>query len=304
MPVNVLRPGPWTHRHLTAGGTRFHTALAGPQAPVGESGPSRPLVLLLHGFPQCWWTWRKVIEPLADAGHRVAALDLRGFGGSDRPPSGYDLVTLADDVHGVISALGHESAIVVGHGLGGHVAWLMAGRFAQTVRAIVPVGAPHPVAVRSLRGRNFSGSALQYLGFKTPFLPERTLSTTAGMERLLRSWAGPRTRDAVARSAGYYAALLARPGAARSALSSVRNLILSRAEVAALTEPVSLPVLSVQGEVDPVQPAQAYARDTHHVAGRLAQVTVRGVGHFPQEEAPAPLVDVLLPFLAEVGAAG
>jgi len=84
----------------------------------------------------------------------------------------------------------------------------------------------------------------------------------------------------------------------------VRNLILSRAEVAALTDPVSLPVLSVQGEVDPVQPAQAYARDTHHVAGRLAQVTVRGVGHFPQEEAPAPLVDVLLPFLAEVGAAG
>ena len=42
-------------------------------------------MLLLHGFPQCWWTWRKVIEPLADAGHRVAALDLRGFGGSDRP---------------------------------------------------------------------------------------------------------------------------------------------------------------------------------------------------------------------------
>ena len=93
------------------------------------------------------------------------------------------------------------------------------------------------------------------------------------------SWAGPRIRDAVARSAGYYAALLARPGAARAALSSVRNLILSRAEVAALTDPVSLPVLSVQGEVDPVQPAQAYARDTHHVAGRLAQVTIRGVTH-------------------------
>ena len=160
MPVIVNRPGPWTHRDLTAGGTRFHAALAGPEESPSTTdagglitaGPAEPLVLLVHGFPECWWTWRHVIGPLAEAGYRVAAADLRGFGGSDRPPSGYDLVTLADDVHGVIGALGYESAIVVGHGLGGHVAWLMAGRFARTVRAIVPVGAPHPVAVRSLRG--------------------------------------------------------------------------------------------------------------------------------------------------------
>ena len=86
-----------------------------------------------------------------------------------------------------------------------------------------------------------------------------------------------------------------RLAAARAALSSVRNLILSRAEVAALTDPVSLPVLSVQGEVDPVQPAQAYARDTHHVAGRLAQVTIRGVGHFPQSL--SPFMSVVSPIL-------
>ena len=76
--------------------------------------------------------------------------------------------------------------------------------------------------------------------------------------------------------------------------------MLSRAETAALDKPVAVPVLSVQGELDPVQPAQAYARDTHHVAGNLRQVTVHRSGHFPQEETPAGFVQALLPFLADV----
>ena len=105
---------------------------------------------------------------------------------------------------------------------------------------------------------------------------------------------------AVAEEAPYYAALLSRPGAAHSALEPLRNLVLSRAETAALDKPVTVPVLSVQGELDPVQPAQAYARDTHHVAGDLRQATIRRSGHFPQEETPAGFVRALLPFLADV----
>lgn len=297
MPVDVNRPGPWTHRNLTARGTRFHVALAGPEAPAGAG----PLTLLVHGFPECWWTWRHVIPALAQAGHRVAALDLRGFGGSDRPPSGYDLVTLASDLAAVVRALGHERAVVVGAGLGGQVAWMLASREPATVAAVAPVGAPHPLALRSLRGRIVSGAALQYLWLKTPGLPERSLRTTAGVERLLRSWAGPRTRQAAAEQAGFYAALMARPGAAHSALETVRRTILSHAEATCLDNPVTVPVMSVQGEQDPLQPAQAYARDTHHVAGHLRQVTVRGVGHFPQEEAPDRLIDIILPFLIEIG---
>ena len=258
MPVDVNRPGPWTHRNLTARGTRFHVALAGPEAPAGAG----PLTLLVHGFPECWWTWRHVIGPLADAGHRVAAVDLRGFGGSDRPPSGYDLVTLAQDLAAVVRSLGHERAVVVGAGLGGQVAWALPHLAPDLTTAIVPVGAPHPLALRSLRARALSGPALQ--------------------------------------EAPYYAELLSRPGAAHSALEPLRNLVLSRAETAALDKPVTVPVLSVQGELDPVQPAQAYARDTHRVAGNLRQVTVHRSGHFPQEEAPAGFVRALLPFLADV----
>lgn len=300
MPVDIRLPGPWAHRYLSAGGTRFHAAVAGPQAAVDGSEDAGPIVILLHGFPQCWWTWRRVLPPIADAGYRVAAVDLRGCGGSDRPPSGYDLVCLADDVHGCVQALGHESAVIVGHGVGGHVAWVMARRFASTIRGIIPVSSPHPVAVRSLRGRLMSGAALQYLSLTMPLLPERTLSTHAGMERLLRSWAGPRTRAAVSEAAGYYADLFARPGAARSALQTLRGVRLGHATQAALASEVEIPVLSIQGQVDPVQPAQAYARDTHYVAGRLQQVTIRGVGHFPQEEDPEALTEVLLPFFADV----
>ena len=296
MPVDVNRPGPWAHRNLTARGTRFHVALAGPEAPAGAG----PLTLLVHGFPECWWAWRHVIPALAQAGHRVAALDLRGFGGSDRPPSGYDLVTLAQDLAAVVRSLGHERAVVVGAGLGGQIAWALPSLAPDLTTAIVPVGAPHPLALRSLRARALSGPALQYVSLRIPGLAERRLRSRSALEGLLRSWAGPHTREVLAEEAPYYAELLSRPGAARSALEPLRNLVLSRAETAALDKPVTVPVLSVQGELDPVQPAQAYARDTHHVAGNLRQVTVHRSGHFPQEETPAGFVRALLPFLADV----
>ena len=296
MPVDVNRPGPWAHRNRTARGTRFHVALAGPEAPAGAG----PLTLLVHGFPECWWTWRHVIPALAQAGHRVAALDLRGSGGSDRPPSGYDLVTLAQDLAAVVRSLGHERAVVVGAGLGGQVAWALPSLAPDLTTAIVPVGAPHPLALRSLRARALSGPALQYVSLRIPGLAERRLRSRSALEGLLRSWAGPHTREVLAEEAPYYAELLSRPGAARSALEPLRNLVLSRAETAALDKPVTVPVLSMQGELDPVQPAQAYARDTHHVAGNLRQVTIHRSGHFPQEETPAGFVRALLPFLADV----
>ena len=177
MPVDVNRPGPWTHRNLTARGTRFHVALAGPEAPAGAG----PLTLLVHGFPECWWTWRHVIPALAQAGHRVAALDLRGFGGSDRPPSGYDLVTLAQDLAAVVRSLGHERAVIVGAGLGGQVAWALPSLAPDLTTAIVPVGAPHPLALRSLRARALSGPALQYASLRIPGLAERRLRSRSAL---------------------------------------------------------------------------------------------------------------------------
>jgi len=90
----VYVEGPWSHRAVSANGTRLH---------VVESGDG-PLVLLLHGFPEFWWTWREQLTTLSAAGYRAVALDLRGYGGSDKPPRGYDLVTAASDAAGLIRA--------------------------------------------------------------------------------------------------------------------------------------------------------------------------------------------------------
>src|SRR5918996_4635656 len=125
----VLVDGPWRHRDVTASGLRFH---------VAEHGPADgPLVLLLHGFPEFWWSWRHQLVALGEAGFHAVAPDLRGYGASDKPPRGYDAYTLTADVAGLVKALGAAEADVVGHDWGGLLAWTMAALHPRTVRRLV-----------------------------------------------------------------------------------------------------------------------------------------------------------------------
>ena len=119
--TSVLLPGPWTHRDISANGVRLHVAEAG----------TGPLVLLLHGYPQFWWTWRHQLTALADAGFHAVAPDLRGYGASDKPPRGYDLPTLAADIAALVRALGEQDAVLVGHDWGA----CSAGRRPRCTRA-------------------------------------------------------------------------------------------------------------------------------------------------------------------------
>ena len=135
----VLIDGPWTHRFVSANGSRFHVAEAG----------TGPLVLFLHGFPEFWWAWQQQLRQVADAGYRAVAVDLRGYGASDKPPRGYDGYTMAADVAGLIRALGERRAMLVGAGYGGH------GRLDH--RGVPPEdgppaggpGAAHPLRLRA-----------------------------------------------------------------------------------------------------------------------------------------------------------
>src|ERR1700761_9411308 len=104
---------PWTHLFVGANGSRFHVVEAG----------TGPLVLFLHGFPEFWWAWHDIMTEVADAGFRAVAIDLRGYGASDKPPRGYDGYTMAADVTGLIRALGERSAMIVGAGAGGMIGW-------------------------------------------------------------------------------------------------------------------------------------------------------------------------------------
>ena len=108
-PDDVLLDGPWTHRMVHVRGQRLHVAECG--------ASSSPLVLFLHSATGGWFDWRRVLPLLTDLPVHAVAVSLRGYGTSDRTPSGYRPDAAADDAAGLIRALGHSSAIVVGQGL-------------------------------------------------------------------------------------------------------------------------------------------------------------------------------------------
>ncbi len=120
---------------------------------VAQAGPGDgPLMVLLHGFPEFWYGWKKHLPPLATAGFRVWAPDQRGYNASDKPPhvSDYRLDTLAADVVGLIDAAGREKAMLVGHDWGAAVAWWFASNFPERLDKLVILNVPHPLVMRRL----------------------------------------------------------------------------------------------------------------------------------------------------------
>ena len=138
-----------------------------------------PLVVLLHGFPQCWYLWRHQIDPLVDAGFQVAVPDQRGYGGSDRPEpiEAYNIIELTNDVAGLASALGHERFIVVGHDWGAPVAWHAALLHPKRVRAVVGMSVPYfrGQAGTMTRQENFGDNFWYMVYFQKPGVAEAEL---------------------------------------------------------------------------------------------------------------------------------
>jgi pimeloyl-ACP methyl ester carboxylesterase len=117
-PESTPRPGvanEVSHRFVQTNGIQMH---------IAEQGEG-PLVVLLHGFPESWYSWRHQLPALAAAGYHVVAPDLRGYGQTDRPEAvaQYSQLHLVGDVIGLLDALGEEKAVVVGHDFGTSVAW-------------------------------------------------------------------------------------------------------------------------------------------------------------------------------------
>jgi pimeloyl-ACP methyl ester carboxylesterase len=282
---------------VAANGARFHVVEAGP-----ADGPT---VLLLHGFPEFWWAWRHQLPALAAAGYRAVAMDLRGYGGSDKTPNGYDPVTLAQDVSGVVKALGGRSAVVVGHGWGGYVAWATAVLHAREVSALCSVSAPHPTAMlRGLRTARRPAPAMTHvLAMQVPLLPERRLADPGSgyLRAHLRSWSASAFPDEAA-VATYQRAIALWP-ASHCALEYHRWLARSRLRAdgrrfrTLMKPPVAQPVLTVDGAADPALPVGVAALSRGHVAGELTERMLPGVGHFPHEEAPEAFTAVLLDWL-------
>ena len=125
-------PHGWEEGYIETNGIRLHYVAAG----------SGPLAILLHGFPEFWYSWRATIGPLSQI-RRVVALDMRGYNHSEKPREGYDLTTLCADVRGVIEALGARQADIIGHDWGGVIAWVFAMRDPEYIRRLAILNAPH-----------------------------------------------------------------------------------------------------------------------------------------------------------------
>ncbi|MGH3493963.1 MAG: alpha/beta fold hydrolase [Sciscionella sp.] len=278
--------GPWRHRYVSANGARFHLAETSADA-------RRPLVLLLHGFPEFWWAWRDQLPALANSGYRAVAMDLRGYGASDKTPRGYDPVTLAADVAAVVQSLGSRRATLVGHGWGGYVAWTAATAHPELVSRLCAVAAPHPAAMLGSPGGMYSGRLLGHLlAMQVPWFPERAIMRGRYVGEHLRSWAGPESGFPTPEVAERYHQALSLWPSPHCALEYHRWLVRSRlrrdgrAFNALMSRRVALPVLHIAGAEDRAVPARAVAACRSHVSGELHTVSLPKVGHFPHEEDP------------------
>ncbi|WP_182112868.1 MULTISPECIES: alpha/beta fold hydrolase [unclassified Actinotalea] len=280
------------HHTVAVGGTRLHHASA------GEAGSP---VLLVHGFPESWWAFHRLIPRLA-ARHRVVAVDLRGFGDSACDDGPYGSATSAADLHALVAHLGLGPVHLLGQDVSG--------------ATVVRLAAEHPDDVLSLTAveMGLAGFGLEALADPTrggswhvgalaaPGVPELLL---AGREReLLAQWwfpamtavpgaVGPADVDELAR--GY-----ARPGGWRGAAGLYRSVLTEGDELRALlgAAPLRVPVLAVGGGG-----GEFTARTMAQVsAGDVVDVRLDGVGHHVALEAPGALAAAMLDFLAGVDA--
>lgn len=300
-PSSVRVPGPWTHRDVHANGIRFH---------VAELDGGGPLVLLLHGFPEFWWSWAHLVPELAAGGARVVAVDLRGYGDSDKPPRGYDGWTLAGDVSGLVRALGEPRAVLVGADWGGLIGWSTAVLHPAVVRGLVVLAAPHPVALRRAirRDPRGQGRALRFgVGYQMPRRPERTLVAdgAAAVPDVLRRWSGPEWvgSPGFAEVARRDAEAFRVPGVVHSAMEYYRWAVRSQVRpdghrfAADVSRPVEVPVHAVHGDLDPCLLPRT-ARGSHAFARDLELTALPGVGHFPHHEAPEAVLRAVRDCLA------
>ncbi|HVF06844.1 MAG TPA: alpha/beta hydrolase [Frankiaceae bacterium] len=282
---DVLVPGPWTHRDVSANGTRFH---------VVESG-SGPLVLLLHGFPQFWWCWRSQLGALPDFGLRAVAPDLRGYGASDKPPEGYDAYSLAADVAGLVRALGEQRAILVGHDWGAAIAWVVAALHPDVVERLVVLSTAHPLRHREAvfadpRGQLRASSYM--VGAQKPWLAERALvkDRAARVVELLDAWSGPGWPTDDDRTVYREAMLI--PGVAHSALEYYRWWVRAVARPTGvkffkrIQQPITAPTLQLHGALDTCVLPRTALGSGRYVEAQYEWRLVDGVGHFLPEEAP------------------
>ena len=239
-----------------------------------------PLVVMVHGFPESWYSWRDQIGPVAQAGFQVAAIDVRGYGGSDKPDpiEAYDMEALTGDVAGVIDALSADgTGVLIGHDWGAPIVWNTALSRPEKIRAVAGLSVP------------FSGVP------QRPFTEIFTEAFTSKGHFFYQAWFTDEELD-------YYVGEFERSGF-RGPISRYRN---HERDFAWLQQfkgrKLEMPTLLIGGDRDPAfngfgripDPA---AMMRGHVTDLRGVHVLPGVGHWTQQERPAEVTAILLDWL-------
>lgn len=271
-----------THGYANSNGVKIHYAALG--------DPAKPLVLLIHGFPDYWYTWRGQMEALARDYHAVA-MDQRGYNLSDHPDGAeqYDMALLVSDVVAVIKSLGREKAIVIGHDWGGAVAWAVATTQPQLVDKLVILNLPHIRALtRELvnnpvqRANSAYARRMQEPGAEKALTPQALagwVRDTAARARYVEAF----TRSSTAAMVAYYQRNYPHEPYALDTTAIVK---------------VQAPVLMIHGLDDRFLLAGALNGSWEFVERDLTIVTVPHAGHFVQHDAPGFVSRTILGWLA------
>lgn len=300
-----------------------------------------PLVILVHGWPELWYSWRHQIKPLAAAGYRVIAPDVRGYGGSDKPHAveAYDMATIMADVVGLIDAFGEDTAILIGHDWGAPIVWNTATLHPERVRAVAGLSVPYrkraPVSQIQIWKKFYAGKFFYQLYFQDEGVAEAELEAdvAASLRKIYFSASGdaaanfgatspadrPPQSDMLgplvdpdpfpawqtAEDLAYFAANYEASGF-RGPLNRYRNQqrdFDNLPDMGAL--PVRQPSCFIAGSNDVVRRfvpnVDPYADVASHCEDLRFSEIIEGPGHWVQQEAPGEVTQALLRFLSEVG---
>jgi len=209
-----------------------------------------PLVVLLHGFPEFWFGWRQQIKPLAAAGYRVVAPDMRGYNLSSRPDgvAAYDTGPLTADIRGLVEERGAKSAMLVGHDWGGSVAWATAMIHPEIVERLAILNAAHPRKL--LQGLHHPGQLRKswyFFFFDVPALPESIVHADNWhfFRHFLRDAHPSYTPEEIDR----YVEAWSQPGAAAGMINYYRASVRAKNAEAQIRS-ISAPTLVIWGEQD------------------------------------------------------
>ncbi|MDX2243257.1 MAG: alpha/beta hydrolase [Leptolyngbyaceae cyanobacterium bins.302] len=288
----LISAAEWEHHFIETNRIRLHYVTQG----AGE------LVLLLHGFPEFWYSWRHQIPALSRY-FKVVVPDLRGYNDSDKPTTGYDLDTLAADIQGLIESLGYKRAHIVGHDWGGAIAWHMAQKFPQSLnRMAILSAAPVQRFVQELVSNVDQLRRSWYiLGFQIPGIPEWLIQQNLSefVKNLLREQAirkGAFSQE----DTQIYQSALAKPGVLSAALSYYRQMLSPwnwMRDWLTAPNPITVPTLVLWGEEDSLVTPKVTQGLEQLIAAPFNLKLIPHCGHWIQQEAPQTVNRELLAFL-------